>query len=46
MTLDLISIGCHSNIPLDEEDVVNLVLAPGGIGLGLVMDPGQVGEGI
>ena len=46
MTLDLISIGCHGNVPLDEEDVVDLMLAPRGIRLGLVVDPGQVGESV
>ena len=44
VTLDFIGIGCHSNISLNEEDVVNLMFPPCGVRLGLVVDPSEVSK--
>lgn len=44
MAHDLVGVGSHRDVSLEEEDVVNLVLPPDGIRAGLVVDAGQVAK--
>ena len=46
MAHDLVGVGSHCDIALQEQDVVYLMLTPCSVRLGLVVDAGEVREGI